>query len=483
MSLVSVGRVSHRARLGHRSTEDAMTTLVTRDNRLLQAGIPPFTTSNYQIAGAGPGAVQLSGELTKTFELIYETNPACAAVVNKLIRQIATLPIKVYDRPSSEDAPEEVRQHPLGKLLNQPAPRRGQSYWKQGLARSALVHGNGLLAKWRGPSMSGPPQALLNVSWPWVAAYAPLGAPVEWWSTFQTGTQRYFSVADGVHLAWESQDLHGLGVSPLKQLAETVRLDDATRRYQSASFDNGARPASAIVPPEGFQYQGRQREELREEINRIHSGVDNSFKAALLGPGFKWEPLAHTAVEAEVIAARNIGREEFAMVYDVPPPMIGDLTHGTYSNVEELHRILYVTTLRPWFAIIEEILQRQLIDEEDGWNSGDLYVQFDLAEVLRGNRREEIDAAAQAFGNGLMTLNEVREFVDMPPVDETIDPEGLANVPHIPRNNLRPFNEPESVADPNAVDAAVDPNMVKPPLPVPTKATRVRPLSEDETNL
>ncbi|HEY7831786.1 MAG TPA: phage portal protein [Solirubrobacteraceae bacterium] len=458
-----------------------MTVLVTRDDRLLPEGVPPFR-DDYIVTAGGQGSVALSGELSTTYELIYETNPNCAAVVNKLVRQIATLPIKVYDRPSSEDAPEEVRGHPVGKLLNKPAPRRGQSYWKQALARSALIHGNGLLAKYRGPSMAGSPQNLLAVAWPWVAAYAPLGSPVKWWSTFQTGTQRYFSVDDGVHLAWESQDLHGLGVSPLKPLAETIKLDDATRRYQASSFANGARPASAIVPPDGFAYQGNQREELRQEINRMHSGVDNAFKAALLAPGFKWEGLAHTAVEAEVIAARNLGREEFAMVYDVPPPMIGDLTHSTYSNVEELHRILYVTTLRPWFALIEEILQVQLIDGEEEWAGNDLYARFDLAEVLRGNRREEIDAASEAFVNGLATLNEAREMIDMPPVDKASDPEGLADMPHIPKNNLRPLIEPESPTDPNQVITG-DPNETRPAPEKVTKATRVSPLHEDPSNL
>jgi HK97 family phage portal protein len=453
-----------------------MTTLVTRDNRLLPTQMPAWK-GDYIVTAGGQGTVEVAGNLTKTYETIYEANPNCAAVVNKLVRLISTLPVKVYDRPAPEDAAEEIRGHALGELLNKPAPRRGQAYWKQGLVRSALIHGNGLLAKWRGPSKSGVPQALLNVAWPYIAAYAPLGAPVEWWSTTQTGLQRFFEVQDSVHLAWESQDLHGLGVSPLKPLAETVKLDDSTRRYQTASLNNGARPSSAIIPPEGFRYQGNERELLRAEINRIHGGIDEAMKAALLAPGFDWKPLSFTAVEAEVIAARNLGREEFAMVYDIPPPMIGDLTHGTYSNVEELHRILYVTTLRPWLKLIEEILQRQLIDDEDEW-SNDLYVRFDLAEVLRGNRREEIDAASEAFNNGLMTLNEARQVIGYPPVAKELDPEGMADIPHVQANNLQPITQTDE-DEPHTED---DPNEIPPKPETPVKAQRLTPLKEDETN-
>jgi HK97 family phage portal protein len=460
-----------------------MTTLVTRDSRLLPTQMPAWR-DDYTVTAGGQGSVELAGALTRTYETIIESNPNGAAVVNKLVRLIATLPVGVFDRPSPEGAAEEVRGHPLGELLSKPAPRRGQAYWKQGLARSALVHGDGLLAKWRGPSKAGAPQALLSVAWPYVTAYAPLGCPVEWWSTTQTGLQRFFPVEDSVHLAWESQDLHGLGVSPLKPLAETIKLDDSTRRYQSASLNNGARPSSAIIPPEGFRYQGNERELLRSEINRIHGGVDEAMKAALLAPGFDWKPLSFTAVEAEVIAARNLGREEFAMVYDIPPPMIGDLTHGTYSNVEELHRILYVTTLRPWLKLIEETLQRQLIDEEEEWSS-DLYIRFNLDEVLRGNPREEIDAASEAFNNGLKTLNEARAMIGMPPVDPAKDPEGLADIPHIQSNNMRAITaaatDPQASSDPNALPPG-NPDMVPPKPQTPTKAQRAAPLREDQAN-
>lgn len=446
-----------------------MTVIQTADGRLLKQGVPPFQSNEYLVVSRGHGNVQLVGNLATTYELIYETNPNAAAVINKLVRQIATMPVKVYDHPDPDGQAQAVRKHPVADLLNHPAPRRGPMYWKQGLARSAFVHGNGLVAKFRGAA-NGPPKYLLPVGWPWVAAYAPLGAPVEWWSTYQTGTQRWFSVEDGLHAAWECADLHGIGVSPLKQLALTVKLDDAARRYQVSSFANGVRPSGAVVPPEGFKYQEGQREQLREEIKRLQEGVDNAGSMMLLAAGFDWKPFAQTAVEAEVIAARTIGREEFAMVYDVPPPMIGDLTHGTYSNVEELHRILYVTTLRPWFSLLEETLTTQLIEGEDQWAGNDLFVRFDLTEVLRGNRREEIDAMAEAFKNGLMTLNEAREGLDLPKIAEADDPDGLADMPHIPANNLKPLvppDEPEAPAgeDPNQLLPGAGPML--PPAPTP----------------
>jgi HK97 family phage portal protein len=136
-----------------------------------------------------------------------------------------------------------------------------------------------------------------------------------------------------------------------------------------------------------------------------------------------------------LIAARTLTREEIAMVYDVPPPMIGDLTHGTYSNVQELHSMLYVTTLRPWLKLIEETLQAQLIDPEPAWRDDGIFLEFDLSEVLRGSPKEQLDALSVAFGAGLITLNEARKELNLP---RLADPS--ADKPFIPTNNQTPLD-------------------------------------------
>jgi HK97 family phage portal protein len=276
-----------------------------------------------------------------------------------------------------------------------------------------------------------------------------------------------------------SENPNELGVSPLRQLATTIKIDDAARRYMSSSFGNAGRPSGAIIPPTGFKYQDGQKQELSNEVRRTYGGVDNAFKVALLAPGFDWKSFSFTAVESEVMAARQFGREEFAMAYDIPPAMIQDMTKGTYSNVEEAHRILYVTTLRPWLALLEEIVQAQLIDSEPAWADQGIFVRFDLTEVLRGNRREEIDAMSEAFNNGLMTLNECRKQLGLNPLAHP-----LADVPHIRSNNTKPIGTDTPVLPPGGETAAgnlnetQDPNQLKPPPPVFQPARPSRELTD-----
>lgn len=415
-----------------------MATLVTAGGRLVQAQLPAQFRAAGGLGGGffpplwsdGTTHEDIDGR-TVSFTGVYEKQPWVAAVVNKLARQIATLPLKVY-RKDATNGRERLIDHPLEALLNRPAPRKSQTDLLQWAALPALIHGNALLGKFR-EDPDAPPSELIPIDWRYVSAYARQGGPVEWWGTTQTGAQAYIKADNVLHFAWQSPGGE-VGVSPLRQLGVTIRNEDASQRYAVSSFANAARPANAIVLPPDKNLTREQREDMRKEIELTHGGVDRAFRTMILGGGADIKPLSHSAQEAELIESRRINREEVAAVFDVSGPLIGDLTHGTYSNVAELHKMLYKTTLRPWLALIESVIASQLIDPEPEWAG--LFAEFDLGEVLRGSKQEEIEAAVNAFTNGLMTLNEVRKVLNLPPVE---DPS--ADKPHIPANNLQPMDQ------------------------------------------
>ena len=70
-----------------------------------------------------------------------------------------------------------------------------------------------------------------------------------------------------------------------------------------------------------------------------------------------------------MMAMRQFNREEVCAVYDVKPSQVGALsTPGAgYSSVVEVNRDLYRTTLPPWFTLIEETIESQLIEPEPMW--------------------------------------------------------------------------------------------------------------------
>lgn len=398
--------------------------------RRLGSGDTPTTNGLIIAEGFGPRRIVLSGDRVATYEALYESQPPVAATVNKLSRQIATLPLEVC-RKRPDGSVERVEDHPLERLIKNPAPRAGEHSLGQWLSLPALVFGNSLLVKVR--NAEGQVIGLLPVDWRYVNAYARMGGPVEMWSTIQTGEELFFAPSEAVHCAWEGLR-GGLGVSPLSQLDSTLRIEDSARRYQISSFDKGVRPSGILTLDKDVDPQSEQGKRIRQALKKLNEGVDNAGQVMLLGGGAAYEKMSHTAVEAELILQRKLNREEVAMVYDVPPPLIGDLEHGTYSNVEELHRQLYKTTLRPWLQMIASTLNSQLVRVEPDWQ--DLFVRFDLSDVLRGDPAEERRSVAELVTKGIIDTNEARKMLGLNP-----RPEPEADRLLVQANNVAPLEE------------------------------------------
>jgi HK97 family phage portal protein len=379
-----------------------------------------------------------------SYQNLYEQHHSVAAAVNKLNRQIIRLPLRVFRQVTDDGEAEPVHTHPLVDLLKKPWRRASPATLKQKLTFPALVHGNSLLGKVR-PEPDAPPNGLVALDWRFMKPWMWDDGEVFFWETSQTGRPQFFAPEDVIHVAFEAGN-GDLGVSPLKQLETTLRVDANAQAYQASSFEKGVRPSGALVTPPDKTLGPEERAKLRQEITNLGN---NSF--FLLSGGMDWKPFSHTAVEAELIQQRLLSRVEVASVYDVDPPLLGYLEHATYSNIGEMHKMLYGVTLGPWLSLIAETLNAQLIDPEPAWADERLFVAFDLSEVLRSDTPEEIAAIVQAIGGGVMTINEGRGKLRARRY-----PGEAADRLYLPTNNLSPIDEPPETPEPVDQPAPMD---------------------------
>lgn len=400
------------------------------------------------VTGA-PTSINLVGDTqTITFADVAETHPIVHAVVAKLVRNLVTLGVGVYRRDQSSGRLERVYDTDLEQLLYRPAPGCGLVDLLQWIFLPALVEGNSLTGKYRSGENEGRPTNIIPLDWRYLSAFAQPGGPVEWWMSTQLGEPRVLQPSEVIHVAWQSPTVRGLGVSPLRALGATVRVDDAAQRFQQASLANAARPSGALVFPPDAEVTPEEREKLREQVRLLHGGVDNAFRVAVLSGGLEWRPMSFSAAQAELDATRLRNREEICVAYDVRWSQIADPPSSSgFTDVDQLARDFH-RTLRPWATLAESALQRQLIDPEPGWQG--LVVRFDFADLLRGSRQEELNAAVHAYVNGLAAIDESRSMVDLPPI-ENLPADQRPLVPHA---QLQP-------GDGRALPPSTDPNAAR----------------------
>jgi hypothetical protein len=101
-------------------------------------------------------------------------------------------------------------------------------------------------------------------------------------------------------------------------------------------------------------------------------------------------------------------------------------------------------------VLIEEAINAQVIRAL--LREPDLYVEFDFAGVLRGDRLKEVQAIREAIGTGVLTPNEGRRALNYP---ASTDP--LADELFMPANNLQPLsNVAATGGDPGGDDPNID---------------------------
>jgi HK97 family phage portal protein len=338
---------------------------------------------------------------------IYKRQRWVYAVVRKRALATRRLPLKTYRRTSV--GREDARDTPLAQLLRQPNVRHSGSFLWEWTSSTFDTYGEAIWLKVRG--RDGRPIELWPVH-PSNVVVRFEGNRLEYLygAGVISGAQAQFVIPerDVVHFRSYNPDSTVRGLSPLEPLRMTLINEDAASRASAAFWTNGGRPAGYLSHPKTLNAASMER--LRAQWNEIHQGVDNFGKWAILEEGMEPKVLSLSAEESQYIESRKLNREEVCGVYDIPPPVVHILDHATYSNITEQMRSMYRDTMAPHLGGFEATLMFQLVNEFND----ELYCEFLMDEVLRGDFEVRVAAAAQAINTGQLTPAEWRVMENRP---------------------------------------------------------------------
>ena len=347
------------------------------------------------------------------------------ACVNAIATGLSSLPACVYR--VTDAGREESPNHPVARLIRQPNARQTWPDFIETVVGQVLLHGNAIaVLEYDG---AGRPTGLIPVPWPNVIpvllpsgrlAFDVVAYTAPWGGS---GTPRRFLDSEVFHLKDRSDD-GWLGRSRIGRAPDVLGAAVGLQTYSRAVWENAATPSGALEVPPNISPEGMKR--LESFIADKYTGAHNGRRVMLVDSGTKWTTLSVAPEDAEVLDSRRFTVAELCRLFQVPPPLVQDYSHSTFTNAAQADLWFARTSLQPWARKIEAEFARTVFNDP----TGRFHLEIDFSAMTRGDYATRWTANIAAVNAGILTRDEVREqegygplpggaTQDAPPADPT----------------------------------------------------------------
>lgn len=207
-----------------------------------------------------------------------------------------------------------------------------------------------------------------------------------------------------------------MGMSPIDLARESLGMALAAQDYGARFFANDAKPTGGWIEFPGSFKDSEAKKVFRESYQAAQSGA-NRGKVLVLENGMKFHEVGVTNRDAQFLELRKFQITDIARLFRVPPHMIADLDRATFSNIEQQSLEFVMHTMTPWTERWEASIESELLLDGD-----DLEVEFDFANLMRGDAASRSSYYQSGIQNGWLTRNEARIAENLNPLDGLDEP-------------------------------------------------------------
>ena len=333
------------------------------------------------------------------------------ACVRLLAETVAGLPLHLYRMKDDTNSKERATDHPLYKLLyRQPNPEMTSFSFREVMMVQLLLWGNcyaQIIRDGRNGIISLYPLLPENME-------IDRDEKGEIFYTYHAYTDEapgennkdiYFRNDEIFHVP--GMGFNGLvGFSPIAMMKNSLGTTLAVEKYGSSFFKNGAQPSGVLEHPGVL----KNPEKIRENWSAVYGGANNAHKVAVLEEGMQYKPISLPPEDSQFLSTRQFGVNEICRIFRVPPHMVQDLDHATFSNIEHQSIDFVVHTLTPWLVRFEQAIIKDLLLPEEQ----DLYFpKFNVDGLLRGDYQSRMQGYATGISNGFLSPNDCRRLENM----------------------------------------------------------------------
>lgn len=337
----------------------------------------------------------LRGDYTlKNSELIF-------AAVTRISNSLSAMPIQLYQ------GAKPVYNELNDLMAFSPNPLMTSAQFFKTMEACRCTSGNCYALKIYRPGETIPQLNLLDPTRVFPLIDKPTG---ELWWRIQPdeGAEMYVHDFYMVHVPFISTNGIG-GISPVSVLFDTLKYSENIQEFNVKQLEQGVNSAIVLEAPANLGQD--QKKAMVEDFMATYR--ETSGNILLLESGVTAKTLNLSPVDSMLFEVEKITRSKVAMVYNIPPHLLGDYSAASYASQEQqMLEFMQLTLLSPVIAYEQEF-NRKLIPAQarkDGFSWS-----MNMEAILRADATTQAQVDQMAIRNGWTTVDEVRARRNMPP--------------------------------------------------------------------
>jgi HK97 family phage portal protein len=289
---------------------------------------------------------------------------------------------------------------PTPQILMRPVPTETRMETISAMAAALIIHGN-YVAVLGEPGANGLPDSIYPVSPDRVQVSTDKGKII------YKIDERTYDQSEIMHIKNFTLpgDLVGKGI--LAVAKQALGKEIAINEYAARYFDGGVNP-TAVIKSANPDLSQEEADALKSAWMAMYSSRNRS--PVVMNSSTDFEVLSSNAAESQLVEAQTAGLTEAANILGLPPYFLGSPNSSrTYSNVVEENLQLIKWSIQPIAERIEAAFSDLLVR---GQTAG-----FKYDSLLKTDTASRYNAYATALSNGFLSVDEVRNYENLDPMD------------------------------------------------------------------
>lgn len=206
------------------------------------------------------------------------------------------------------------------------------------------------------------------------------------------------------------------GVNPVSVLQNTMDYSQNIQVFSVKQLDQGVNAAIVLEAPANLG-ETQKKEMIKSFMDTYR---ETSGNILLLESGVKASSLNLSPVDSKLFEVEKITRSKVAMVYNIPPHLLGDYSDTSFSSQEQQMLEFLMLTMLPIVTAYEAELNKKLLTRLQ--RKRGFHFKFDMDAILRADAATQAEVDYKAVRSAWKTPDEIRAKRHMPPL-----PKGIGN--------------------------------------------------------